>query len=357
MRLYWVSPLPVALALTLGCSGPPPERAAASLVKTAWPTVRRVEITLPLIGRVEQARGIRMVALVEGRVSRVEVADGAAVKAGEEIFRLDGSRVEARRRALESAVQTAGAERAAARNRARQASRRADEHLARPGEVASAQAEVAAAEQGAVAAETALARFASALKIAAPVAGRFVGRVVSQGQNVRPGDLLGEILEPHSTRVTAEVVPDTGRVPRPGESATVNGGEAGSIAARVTAIQPSAGGAGTVRLWLEGRDLSSLVLGTVVRGHVVVGVHEEAVTVPETAVVRDDQDRPFLFVGRTEPYEKRQVATGRSGSGWIEIMSGLWPGEPVVVEGAYELYWSGCAVKGSLFQQVEVLPR
>ena len=330
MRSRWAFPLAAALALTPGCSGTPPEKPVPPEVKTALPVVRRVEVALPFVGRVEQARGVRMVALVEGRVTGVEAADGARVRAGHVVFRLGGPRVEARREELKTALRAARAGLTAARDRAEQAKRRAEDHLAQPGEVARARGEVAAAEGRAAAAEAALTRFTSALEVTAPRAGRFSGRMVSAGQNVRPGDLLGEILEPRSVRVTAEVVPDSRRVPRAGEDAVVQGGGGGPISVRVTAVQPVGGAAGTVRVWLEGRALSRLALGTVVRGHVVASVHEDAVTVPESAVVRDGRDRPLLFVGEKAPFEKRMVSTGESGADWIEITSGLRPGEPVV---------------------------
>ena len=37
------------------------------------------------------------------------------------------------------------------------------------------------------------------------------------------------------------------------------------------------------------------------------------------------------------------MTTGQAGPGWIEVVSGLAAGEPVVTQGAYELYWADFA--------------
>jgi len=327
-------------AFAAGCgggSGPQPKPAPA--VDTAPVTVRRVEVGLPFVGRAEAAKTVRLVALIDGRVSRVAVADGARMAAGATVFELGGPRVEAQRRSLGSAVEAARRRLAASRARAKQAQRRNAAHLAAPGEVSAARSEEAAAAGRLAEAQAALDRFSSALIVKAPAAGRFANRRVSPGQDVAPGDLLGEILEPASVRVTAEVLPRAGLEPRPGQPAGIQTG-GGRVAGRLSAVQPEAGAAGTVRVWISGKELATLVPGTAVRGQIVVAVHPQAVTVPETAVVRDNQDRPLVFVGTKAPFERREVTTGETGPGWIEIASGLEPSDVVVTHGAYELYWA-----------------
>ena len=65
-----------------------------------------------------------------------------------------------------------------------------------------------------------------------------------------------------------------------------------------------------------------------------------AVPVPTSAVVRDNEDRPLVFVAAGGTFTRRSVTTGEEGDGWVEITSGLEAGEAVVSRGAYELYWS-----------------
>lgn len=59
--------------------------------------------------------------------------------------------------------------------------------------------------------------------------------------------------------------------------------------------------------------------------------------VPEQALRRTD-DATFVFVrSASGNYEKKEVTAGRVYSGWVEITSGLLPGEDVVTEGSFTL--------------------
>jgi len=326
---------------TLGCGGgAEPEPKPKPAISTAPVQIRRVEVTLPLIGKAEPARTVELRAQVEGRVVAVHMADGATVPAGKVVFELGGERVAARRRALEAGVETAQRSVEASTGHLEQARRRKKSHLAAPGEVSRAAAELAAAQARLATARAELERFKASAALAAPASGRFANRRVSRGQVVRPGDVLGEILEPGSIRIDAQVVPRPGLDPRPGQPAVIEGADGTKLRATVTAIQPAAGAAGTVEVWLTGDGLKALAPGTAVRGHIVVAIHEKALTVPREAVVRDREDRPLVFVASGGRFEERKVATGEEGPGWIEITTGLEPGDTVVTKGAYELYWA-----------------
>ncbi|MCG6962893.1 MAG: efflux RND transporter periplasmic adaptor subunit [Acidobacteria bacterium] len=332
-------------AVAAACGGAtenPPKPAPA--VTTVAAAERRVEVALPFTGRVEPAQAVRLVALIAGRVTRVKVADGARVAAGQVLLELGGPQAEAQRRDLAAAADGARQEVAAATARLAQAQRRARSHLAGPGEVTRAEQDAATSRAALAAATAALDRFDAARSVIAPVSGRFTSRRVSPGQDVSSGDSLAEILEPGSLRVNASVMPRAGFEPGTGQQAEIDR-DPGSppLRAVVTAIQPMGRPAGTVQVWLTGKALGSLVPGTAVRGRIVVAVHDHAVTVPTAAIVRDEHDRPLVFVGRTAPYRRRLVATGETGPGWIEITSGLEAGDEVVTAGAYELYWSSFA--------------
>ncbi|GIW46107.1 MAG: hypothetical protein KatS3mg077_3389 [Candidatus Binatia bacterium] len=65
----------------------------------------------------------------------------------------------------------------------------------------------------------------------------------------------------------------------------------------------------------------------------------EVVVVPATAVVTDDQ-RAFVFVATGEDpiaFQRRDVTTGRQNERFVEILSGLSPGEAYVAHGAHLL--------------------
>jgi len=141
-------------------------------------------------------------------------------------------------------------------------------------------------------------------------------------------------------RVAAKAMPVPGRQVAPGQRALVEDVDGQEVELYVTGIRPVADLAGTVLIWMEGKELERLSPGSSVRGEVIVATHEKAVTVPATAVVRDGEDHPLVYVGESAPFVRREVTTGVEGPGWVEITAGVEAGEGVVSEGAYELYWA-----------------
>ncbi|GAB4371526.1 MAG: efflux RND transporter periplasmic adaptor subunit [Acidobacteriota bacterium] len=339
-----VSAVAMLVALTSACGGREPvRREHAPSVTTAPAQVRRVELALPLVGHVEASREIRLVALVQGTVARIAVADGAAVGPGDVVFKLGGPLVEARRQSLESAAESRRRELAASRDRLTRARRRLESQLAGPFEVTEAETATASAEAALAEARATLRRFRSALEIASPTAGRFVDRRVSAGQQVVPGQTLGEVLAADAIRADVTVLGTADRQPRAGDAAEIVRDSGPPISVEVLAVKPRRDSPGSVKAWLAGPALAVLQPGVAVRGRVIVAVHENAVVVPASAVVRDGEDRPLVYTGDRAPFIRRDVTTGETGPGWIEITRGLAAGEPVVVRGAYELYWAGFA--------------
>ena len=72
--------------------------------------------------------------------------------------------------------------------------------------------------------------------------------------------------------------------------------------------------------------------------YVRVSIHPRAMTsgilVPVSAVLRDDQNVPFLFVAKSDhTFERRQVQIGARVGDRQQIVSGVTPGESIVAEG------------------------
>jgi len=60
----------------------------------------------------------------------------------------------------------------------------------------------------------------------------------------------------------------------------------------------------------------------------------QAILVPVSAVLRDDENLPFVFVAKAGgTFERRRVDLGSRAGDRQEIRSGLSPGETIVVEG------------------------
>jgi multidrug efflux pump subunit AcrA (membrane-fusion protein) len=384
-----VRPLSAALVLTgvalwTACSGPAPtagaepgDRASGAL-PTARAARRDFALAAPWVGTVESRRSVTVVALQAGRIVSVGAADGAEVAPGDLLFRLAGPAAESRRTTLEQRVASLDerirtAEETVALRRQALAEQlvRRDELLAAEGELAAVRAERDAARQE-------LDALGSALALQAPIGGTFTGRRVAAGQDVAAGEALGRIVDARHLRVVASLYPPSpagasdGQGDLEGAPVTFDGfrgaeADEGSDggAATIARVLPERGAGGAVTVWIEGGPLDvertaeapagalpPWGLGETVSGTVRLAGHADAVAVPEAAVVRDEQDRPFVFVPRPEGdsgsdsdsgsddgpgYDRRAVTTGIEADGWVELTSGLDAGTEVVTEGAYEL--------------------
>lgn len=62
-----------------------------------------------------------------------------------------------------------------------------------------------------------------------------------------------------------------------------------------------------------------------------------SLVVPDSAVVREGEEFLVFVAAGERRYERRYVQTGQRSGGFVEVLDGLEPGQPVVVEGAFLL--------------------
>jgi len=88
-----------------------------------------------------------------------------------------------------------------------------------------------------------------------------------------------------------------------------------------------------------------LRIGMFVQVHVATGRAENAIAIPESAVV-DEGGRPTAYVQVAgETFEKRYLELGLRDSGFAEVKSGLQEGERVVIKGAYAIRLASMATQ------------
>ncbi|HEV2204921.1 MAG TPA: efflux RND transporter periplasmic adaptor subunit [Candidatus Acidoferrales bacterium] len=75
--------------------------------------------------------------------------------------------------------------------------------------------------------------------------------------------------------------------------------------------------------------------------NVVAGTIAKAISVPDAAILRNDENEPFVYV-ETSPntFGRKTVAIGQSEAGKTQILSGLTPGEKVVADGSLFLQFA-----------------
>jgi cobalt-zinc-cadmium efflux system membrane fusion protein len=74
---------------------------------------------------------------------------------------------------------------------------------------------------------------------------------------------------------------------------------------------------------------------------ITAGVIRNAIAVPDAAVLRDDQNNPFVYVlNGTHEFGRRAITIGNSNNGKTQVLSGLSPGEKVVGSGSLFLQFA-----------------
>jgi cobalt-zinc-cadmium efflux system membrane fusion protein len=74
---------------------------------------------------------------------------------------------------------------------------------------------------------------------------------------------------------------------------------------------------------------------------VTAGSITNAIAVPDSSVLRDDNNQPFVYVGVGEnQFGRRDVETGQSESGKTQILKGISVGEKVVGDGSLFLQFA-----------------
>jgi cobalt-zinc-cadmium efflux system membrane fusion protein len=94
----------------------------------------------------------------------------------------------------------------------------------------------------------------------------------------------------------------------------------------------------TIPVRIEIANNGTLRPGMSATAWVPLGDHAETVVAVPAASLQRMQEGWYVFVPRDErSFEKRSVGRGRDLGGEVEVLSGLRPGETVVVEGAFLL--------------------
>ncbi|RJG08380.1 efflux RND transporter periplasmic adaptor subunit [Massilia cavernae] len=169
-----------------------------------------------------------------------------------------------------------------------------------------------------------------ALAVRAPVAGRLTDFRLLVGQTVPPGQRLGRIDDVAQFKLSAQVDEFYLNRVTPGRRgmATI-GGQAHPVS--VSRIYPQiSDGKFAVELAFDNRQPKSLSPGQGVEASITLGGSSEALLLPNDAFVNDSGGM-WVFVVSHDGAERRDVRTGRRNNSQVEVLSGLAPGERVVV--------------------------
>ncbi|WP_051341571.1 efflux RND transporter periplasmic adaptor subunit [Azospirillum halopraeferens] len=309
---------------------PQEARGGTAEVVTAEPAATAaVSERIESVGTARARESVVITARAQGEVRTLAFDDGARVERGRVLVRLD-TEIE------EAELDTARAE----LERTGRAHERASALRAR-GTASAAALEEAEAALHAARAQVALAEARLERRtVTAPFAGVLGFRQISPGAFVSPGDPIATLVDITEVDVDFRVPEDhLGRL-APGQPvlATTRAYGGRTFAGRVrevdTTIDPLTRQA-VVRATIANPD-DALRPGMLMQVVLVTGTRE-SVVVPDTAVVPVGPSAYVFLVDADGRALRRAVRTGQREAGRVEIVSGLAPGEWVVIEGAAKL--------------------
>lgn len=350
---------PIALALLIsGILLSSPSKVLAQQAPAAIPvgTVtaekRDVSRTADFVGRVEAVNRVDIRARVVGYLEDVLFRDGAEVKEGTPLFRIEKAPFEA---AVEQAQGTLERAQGALQNAVIQRQRAEDLLKTNAGSVAVRDQRVAE-EKGAEGDKTTAEANLRTAKInlgytdiTAPITGRIGRSKLTKGNVVGPeSGVLAEIVSSDPMYVSFPVSQrefltiKAGAVPQGGKAPTVtirfSDGSTYDKQGRVDFVDVSVDRATDtvlVRATLPNPD-GKLIDGTLVRVVVQGEEREEKVLVPQAALIADQQGG-YVFAVEDGKAVVKRVKLGREMGAFVTVDQGLKGGEQIVVQGMQNL--------------------
>ncbi len=344
--LIFVVPVMAVIVLAIWRGPPVPNGKApatnvlpsVAVTRTATPQRRDFAETCRWFGKVESGNKTRIIALEPGRIVSIAAGDGMPVKEGEPLLALGGPLIDSRLDALDNQIATLSERVRLAEQTMKIKQEAVAQQFVRQDELASAEDALALLKSEMVSVQQQRWRWQEATNLRAVGDGVFTNRQVSVGQEVQKGDYLADIMSADHLYIAATLF-SSGKVELVGKRTTIDLAGGASLSGTITRAMPQKTSAGADIVWIMGGDLATaLSPGQAVTGTLVLSVHEKALSVPQNAIVRDQEERAYVMLKTSSGFRVRTVRTGLTADGLVEIPAGLKEGDEVVIRGAYELF-------------------
>ncbi len=176
-------------------------------------------------------------------------------------------------------------------------------------------------------------------EVRSPIDGVVTDRPSYAGETPPPGTPLLTIMDTSSVIARAHIPQDQAVQLKPGDAATIKAPGGIEVAGKVTIVSPALDpNSTTVEVWVEAPNGDGrLRPGTNVALEMVAQTVNDAVVVPESAVLKTPEGATSVMVIRDGHAQTVEVETGIRDGDQVQIAKGLSGGETVIVRGSYAL--------------------
>jgi RND family efflux transporter MFP subunit len=328
-RIAYAGALLISVAFFTGCGGhgerqrPSAAQLPTVQVRVQVAQARKQAATMEVAGTVRAKLRSTLEAKVSGRIEEMPVLLGQRIKQGQRVALLDAAEIKARVDQAQASLEQAQSDWA-------RISALFENQAVTRAEYDAAQARQRVTK-AAVAEAEAMLRY---VEVIAPFDAVVTRKLADVGDLATPGKPLIEIEDPAELQLDADVPESLASRIEPEGQLTVRVEALGSeIQGKVAEIAPAADSASrTFRVKVDLPGIPGARSGQFAR--LLIPDHETAVVhVPASAVVQRGQ-LEIAFVVTNRVAQLQLVRTGKRTGDEVEILSGLNPGDPIVVESA-----------------------
>jgi RND family efflux transporter MFP subunit len=176
-------------------------------------------------------------------------------------------------------------------------------------------------------------------EVRSPISGVVADRGVNVGDVAGSGAALFSIVDISRIVARANVPVNEAAMLRQGQSAVITGPD-GDVEGKVVVVSPSVdANTTTVQVWVEAANQGEeLKLGSTVTVKIQAGDVADAAIVPVSALLASDEGGEKVMVAAADgTAQERKVETGVRNGDDVQIVSGVKPGEKVIVRGGLGL--------------------
>jgi len=289
----------------------------------------RIASNISVVGTLKSNQAVTLTSEVTARVRQIYIKDGQQVRGNTVLVQLDDQQIRAEY--AEAEANLTRAQQVYSRNeklrKARAITNSRLEEL---------QLELSVAKASSDQIRARLERY----QIRAPFSGQLGLKQVAKGTLLQPGTAIVTLDDISSVKLDFDVPETALAALKPGLDVVATSAAypgrvfVATVATIDSRIDPTTR-AVTVRALIPNDD-RALRPGMFLNVDLEIGVIEQALIVPEAAILASD-DGTYLFAVKDGAVERRQVELGRRKPGFVQVLRGLKPGEPVVVGGVQKV--------------------
>jgi len=312
-----------------------------SMIRTARPEKMDFSERLPWFGLAKSRSEVTVYAITPGRIISQKAVDGAPVKRGDVLFTIGGTRALDRLKTLKEKIDLTKKRITLANKDVRIKREAVKSRMIKGEELRATVDSLMRLKTGLAGLRQDMTSLRVGLTVRASVGGVFTNRMVNKGQYVEKGTRLADIISPQNLRVTANIFAPDGAELK-GLKAIIKRPGGKTIIGTIKKVMPELTKEGARIIWIEGDNLNTFLRpGEILSGLIELTKHSNGLSIPASSVVRDDRERPFVFIKKEGKYLKMPIQTGLTSEEKVEVISGVQAGDRVVISGAYELFYRG----------------